>query len=130
MTAEEKQEIKDLVLSTLRAEREAEREVGRQRWQEAKTLRESRKVTKLFLVTMTGHHVAFPDERGRSIMNQAIYARIEIDEEAPDIPFGAKSVLVVAYGEGRLLSRPIKTILSGGSIVAMVEVPDDFLEGK
>lgn len=86
----------------------------------------SNKVTNLYLITFSGHHIALPDERGRAIHNACVYARIELDKDKP-VFFGGRAE-VVAYGDGKLLKTPVGVILTGGSIVSMAEVPDGFLE--
>jgi hypothetical protein len=82
------------------------------------------KVTKLYLITLTGHQIAFPDERGRAILNQTIYARVSVRENDPT--FYAGAVQVVAFGDGKLLPAPMTVILTS-SVVAMVEVPESIL---
>lgn len=119
MTEEERNEIVSIVIDTM--------DNNRKLWRTARETEEkANKVTNLYLVTFSGHHIAFPDERGRAVLNSAVYARIELDKEKPNF-YGGRAE-VIAYGDGKLLKKPIGIILTGGSIVSMAEVPDGFLE--
>lgn len=81
--------------------------------------------TKLYLITLSGHQIAFPDDSGRAVLCQCVFARVARRET--DIAFHGGSVEVIAYGEGRRLKEPRKLILSGLSVVALVEVSEDLV---
>jgi hypothetical protein len=83
-------------------------------------------VTRFYLISLGGNHVAFPDELGRAIFTQAVYARVTRRED--DWHFTAGKVEVVAYGDGQRLKKPINMILTGLSIVGMAEVSEDLLK--
>lgn len=86
-------------------------------------------VTKLYLISMGGGHVAFPDEMGRAIFTQAIYARVT-RRDGDESYFHSGKVEVVAYSDGQRLKNPITMILTGLSIVAMAEVSEEILKGS
>jgi hypothetical protein len=119
-TDEEKQQIK-LVVSEAMEER-------RQRFRSEEKPPE--KETKLYLITLVGHQIGFPEYgegAGRTIMNQVFYARVEVTKDHPSFYGGLVEVL--AYGDGRLLKQPHKVVLQGGTVSAMVEVSENvFLE--
>lgn len=83
------------------------------------------KVTKLYLVSMGGHHIAFPDEIGRAIFTQAFYARITLREKDT---FFSQRVEVIAYGDGQKLKSPISLLLTSLSVVGLAEVPESVLK--
>jgi hypothetical protein len=85
-------------------------------------------VTKLYLVSLGGHHVAFPDERGRAIFTQAFYARIPMRDK--DSFFTSQRVKVIAYGDGQRLKEPVSLVLTSLSVVGLAEVPESTLEQK
>jgi hypothetical protein len=83
-------------------------------------------VTKLYLISMGGAHIAFPDELGRAIFTQAIYGRVTKRED--DNYFHSGKVEVVAFGDGQRLKTPITMVLTGLSIVGMAEVSEELLK--
>jgi hypothetical protein len=80
--------------------------------------------TKLYLVSLGGHHIAFPDERGRAIFTQAFYARIAMRDKDS---YYSQRVEVIAYGDGQRLGEPISLVLSNLSVVGLAEVPETVL---
>jgi hypothetical protein len=124
LTEEDKKEIGGIVALALQEEERHHRMLRREL--ALKNDAENPKQTKLYLITLTGHQIAFPDERGRAILSQCVYARVAMRQNEPN--FYGGSLEVVAYGDGKRLKQPRTLILTGGSVVGMVEVPEDVLE--
>jgi hypothetical protein len=121
-TNEEKAELQSMIQEVLDKTRERRMEQAALSHQaELKS-----QTTKLYLISFSGHHIAFPDERARAIFNQCVYAFVTMKGEDPHF-FGGK-IVVIAYGDGKKLKEPVSVILTGGSIIAMVEASEALLE--
>jgi hypothetical protein len=122
LTNEEKTELRSLIAEVM----DSDRERRRQRFlEESKARSEAPITTRLHLITVHGR-IAFPDERGRAVLNDVFYARVPLDESGKVGGFFSGRVEVVAFGDGKLLPKPIGVILQGGSF--MSEVAEGFLE--
>ena len=118
LTEDDKKEILEMI--------EHERTVARMRASanREKELRE--RETKLYLITLTGHQIAFPDERGRAVLNHCFYGHVEVEKGGTPHFYGGK-VEVVAFGDGQALDAPVAVVLSG-SVSAFVEVSQEFFD--
>jgi hypothetical protein len=83
-------------------------------------------VSKVYLITMSHHQIAFPDMAGRSVLNQCFYARIKMNPGDPHF-FGGP-IEVLAFGDGKILETPITVVLTGGTVSGLVDVGEGFLE--
>jgi len=120
-TAEDRQEIGKIVAEALEVDFNRRRALRMQEKEKA----ESRKETHLYLISLTGHQIAFPDENGRAVFSQCVYARALLDPESPAM--WSAVIDVIAFGDGRLLKEPVKLILTGGGVVGMVQVDESIL---
>lgn len=118
-TDEDKQQLKSLVADAMDEYREKRQLLARANPEVQE------KQTRLYLITLTGHQIAFPDEDGRAVLNQVFYANVELTKKDPH--FYGGQVEVIAYGDGRLLAEPRGVLLASGAVVAMAEVPAGFL---
>lgn len=121
---DDKREIKKLVTEAIFDEQEMHRKLNREF--KLKEAAENPPETKLYLITLTGHQLAFPDDRGRAILVQSIYARATL--RAKDPGFFGGSLQVIAYGDGKRLREPLTLVLTGGAVVGMVQVSEETLE--
>lgn len=123
LTVEDKQEISKLVVDAM----DGERDRRRAKFSEEAKSNPAKINTKLYLITMGGR-IAFPDERGRSILHETFYARVPIKENEGPLSgsFYGGRIEVVAFGDGKMLDRSVGVLISGSPI--MVEVDDGFLE--
>lgn len=126
-TDEDRKELARIIAEVL----DEERERRRKRFLEEKK-DEPPTDTRLYLITTGSRSIAFPDERGRAVLNDVFYARVKVkvQDGMPPEPvsayLGGGRVEVVAYGDGKLLKHPIGAVLPGGYV--MVEVEEGFLE--
>lgn len=84
--------------------------------------------TSIYLLTFPAHErIAFPDEKGRAILHDTFYARVTTkgNEETPSI-WGTTYIEAIAFGDGKLLDRPVKVVVP--HLPVMVEVREGFLE--
>lgn len=116
---EDRKQIVDSVLTALDERRRAD----------AKASQPPEMETKLYLVTLSGHLIAVPDERGKAIHHQCVYARIEM-EKGKDASFygGINNLEIIAFGDGEPLAKPVQARLTGAGVTALVIVADDFLQ--
>jgi hypothetical protein len=121
LTDQDKLEVAEIVKRELEADFHRRRELRLQSDAE----RQAKKTTKLYLVSLHSNVIAFPDEKGRAILSQAFYAKVTIDE---DHSFYSGEVEVIAHGDGRRLSNPLKTIITGTAVVGLTEVPETILK--
>lgn len=87
---------------------------------------EAAKETHLYLITLTGHQLAIPDENGRAVLTQCVYARVSLNPANPG--FWGGSMEVIAQGDGRLLKQPVKLTLTSTGVVALVQVDESILK--
>lgn len=120
-TDEDKSELSRLITEAL----DNERERRRKRFLEEQAANPPRLNTKLYLITLGHHQIAFPDERGRAVLSDVFYARVTFKEDTMRGFYGGR-VEVIAFGDGKLLPRPIGAEIPGGA--CMVEVDEGFLE--
>lgn len=120
--SEDRAEIVEMLTTAMREE------AGRRFTERIESLArtEASKESRLYLITLAGHNLAFPDENGRAILVQCVYAKVSVDPASPSF-FGG-TIEVIALGEGRLLKTPVKLTLTGGGVVGMVEVPEGLLK--
>lgn len=120
-TAEQKDELKALLIQVMDSERERRMERARKEREE----NPPQKDVKLYLVTLSGHQIAFPDERGRAVLNQTFYARVPMNKNDPSF-YGGR-IEVVAFGDGRRLEKTIGVVLAS-HVAAMVEADESQLK--
>ncbi len=116
----EKSDIRQVVAEVLEEQREARRKIALQEH----ALKEQERVEHLYLISL-GHHIFLPDDKGRAIGTQAIYARVKVNEDRPD--FYGGTITVVAYGDGRLLDTPFSMYMTSHTVLSMVQVPESIL---
>jgi hypothetical protein len=130
LSHEDKLELKDILREILPDALELERARHRERMasQPAKPEPEPERETKTYLVSMAGHLIAFPSEKGRAVMSQACYARITRQKVRWSDGWSIHEALVIADSDGRLLDHAFPIVLVG-QISAMVEVDEAAIFG-
>lgn len=110
-----KEELAPLVRQILDEHREA-------RIREMRERPEPPTENKLYLISFHSPSLAFPDESGRAVLNHCVYAYVAM---RPGASFFGGEVYVIAFGDGRPLPTPVRTVLSGNLVVGLVEVSDE-----
>jgi hypothetical protein len=122
-TEEDKKELSQLIAEAL----DTERDRRRARFVAEQKENPVRMNSKLVLVTLPyGQRMAFPDEKGRAILNDVAYVRVQVKEGEELKPFYEARVEVVAWGDGKLLAKSFFALLPGSC--ALTEVEEGFLE--
>lgn len=122
---EQKTELQQIVVAALQSEaqhRRAERLKLESTFAKEEALREK---TALYLITMTGNVLGFPDSRGKCVLHHSVYARVTTRSEYAT--FMNCSAEVLAFSDGELLETTFKIQLNQ-QIAALVELPDNFLQ--
>jgi hypothetical protein len=119
LTTEERKQIATEVIDEMENRR-------RRRMEEMPPPPPPRKERRLCLVTVTDHGVGFPGQDSRVVLEKCFYAwgTFRTESFSP----GPTDVVIVAMGDGRKLSAPLKTTLLAG-IISCVEVADQGLFG-
>jgi hypothetical protein len=120
-TEEQKSELSSIVIAAM----DGERDRRMARAMEERAEKPPDKDVKLYLVSLSHHQIAFPDDRGRAVLHQSFYARIPMRKEDPQF-YGGR-IEVVAFGDGKRLEAPVGVVLSG-SVAALVEVSESQIE--
>lgn len=118
-TDEDKKELTVLIADAMDSHRERRRLLYAE-----EAARNPEKIdTKLYLITIQGR-IAFSDERGRSILHDVFYGRVTVKNG--EVPYGSMKATAVAFGDGKLLDKPVTVMLPHSPF--MVEVDEGFLE--
>lgn len=120
LSDEDKREIKAMVIEAVDSRRQrALTERAAAEAAEAKAIN-----VKTYLITLPNCRIAFPDERGRAILNDVFYGRVKFTGPRLSM-YGDVTITVVAFGDGKRLEKTFEVTLAQQP--SMVEVDDEFL---